>query len=157
MKKFIWIPVVILLFIFGLLIHTYMKATEPLKLAEQKAIKTAFAETKMVEVEDFQIYHGLERVSILQGKNKKGESIIVWIPEDPKDLVVRKKSNGVSAKVAINKVKQLSQPTNIIDVRLGMEMGIPLWEIYYRSDSNLINYYHVDFETGEWLKKIENL
>ena len=38
-----------------------------------------------------------------------------------------------------------------------MENDIPLWEIYYRSENNLINYYYVHFLTGEWLKKIENL
>jgi uncharacterized protein YpmB len=38
-----------------------------------------------------------------------------------------------------------------------MEKNRPLWEIYYRSEGDLINYYYVDFETGKWWKKIENL
>ncbi|WP_442594479.1 cell wall elongation regulator TseB-like domain-containing protein [Neobacillus sp. D3-1R] len=157
MKKLLWIFVILFLVTFGLISITYSQSIKPLKSAEQKAIKKAFLETRLKTVDDFELYHGLETVSIVKGKNVDGEKIIVWIPENGNEPIVRKEKNGVTKQQAINKVKQLSNPQKIVDVRLGMEKGIPLWEIYYLSDSNLINYYYVDFETGEWLKKIENL
>lgn len=157
MRKLIWILVILFLIIASLLTHTYIQAIKPLKLAQQKAENIAFEETDMVSVEEFEEYHGLDSVWIVKGKNKKGESLIVWIPEKMEEIIVKKEKDGIKAKDAIKKVQQLSKPKKIIDVRLGMEKGIPLWEIYYLSDSNLINYYHVDFESGVWLKKIENL
>jgi uncharacterized protein YpmB len=93
----------------------------------------------------------------LRGKVKKGESIIVWIPDKSKEVFVRKTKDGLSKEEAVQKLLQEKNPKKIISVRLGMEKNIPLWEIYYRSQNNLINYYYVHFDTGEWLKKIENL
>jgi uncharacterized protein YpmB len=157
MRKLIWVLVVILLIISSLLSYTYIQAMKPLKSSEELAIKIVLEETNLVSIDDFEEYHGLESVLVVKGKNKSGESLIAWIPEDKEEITVRKEADGITEKDAIKKVEQLSEPTKIMDVRLGMEKGIPLWEVYYLSDSNLINYYHVDFETGEWLKKIENL
>lgn len=157
MKKLLVGFVVLLLIFVGVLLNTYIQAIKPFNNAKQDAIEIAKAKTDIVVVDDFQLFHGIESVSILKGTNKKGEHIIVWIPKNSEDIMVKKEANGISEKNAIKKVKQLSNPKKIIDVRLGMEKGIPLWEIYYLSDSNLINYYHLDFESGEWLKKIENL
>jgi uncharacterized protein YpmB len=157
MKKLLWVFLVLFLMILSLLSYTYIQAMQPLKSSEEKAIEIALEETDLVSIDDFEEYHGLESVLVVKGKNKSGESMIAWIPENVDEITVRKEADGIKAKDAIKKVEQLSEPSKIIDVRLGMEKGIPLWEIYYLSDSNLINYYHVDFETGEWLKKIENL
>jgi uncharacterized protein YpmB len=112
---------------------------------------------ELSEVEDFHIYHGTETVSVLEGKNKKGENIIVWIPEKSKKVIWDKRKNGISKEDAVQRLLEEKSPKKIISVKLGMENSIPLWEIYYRSENNLINYYYVDFKTGEWLKKIENL
>jgi uncharacterized protein YpmB len=109
------------------------------------------------EIEDFHIYNGIETVNVIEGKSLKGEKIIVWIPENSKQVFVKKAKDGLSKEEAIQKLLQEKSPKKIISVRLGMEKNIPLWEIYYRSDNNLINYYYVHFDTGEWLKKIENL
>jgi uncharacterized protein YpmB len=157
MRKFIWIFLILFLIISSLLSYTYIQAMKPLKVSEKMAMKIALEETNLVSIDDFEEYHGLESVFVVKGKNNKGESLIAWIPEDKEELTVRKEKDGITEKDAIKKVEQLGKPSKIMDVRLGMEKGIPLWEIYYLSDSNLINYYHVDFETGEWLKKIENL
>jgi uncharacterized protein YpmB len=157
MKKFIWILVGIFICFVGLLIFTYIRAMQPVDLAKQKAIEIAINETEIVDVDDFGIYHGQDSIAIVEGKDKKGQSVLVFIPEKGEELVVRNKADGISKKQAIKKVNELTNPKKIMDVRIGMEMGIPIWEIYYLSEGNLINYYHLDFETGEWLKKIENL
>ncbi|NRD80544.1 DUF5590 domain-containing protein [Bacillus sp. BRMEA1] len=158
MKKWIFIIVLLLLVIFtGVSINVYVNAVKPVKTAEEKAVVLAKKSTSLSKVNDFHIYHGLESIDVIQGKNKKGENIIVWIPEKSKKVFVRKAKDGLSKNEAIQKLLQEKKPKQIISVRLGMERDIPLWEIYYRSNNNLINYYYIDFETGEWLKKIENL
>lgn len=135
----------------------YITAVDPVKAAEINAVKLAKEKTQLSEVDDFHLYHSLETVDIIEGKNKKGEKVIVWIPEKSKQVIVKKAKSGLSKEAAIQKLLQEQKPKQIISVRLGMEKNIPLWEIYYRSENNLINYYYVDFVTGEWLKKIENL
>ncbi|MFJ7725581.1 DUF5590 domain-containing protein [Neobacillus sp. NPDC097160] len=157
MKKWIVFLVLFVVAIIGMLIKVYFSSVEPVKAAEQKAVTLANKEVQMKEVQDFHIYNGLETINVIEGKNKKGEKIIVWIPDKSKKVIVKKAKNGLSKEEAIQKLLQEKKPKKIISVRLGMEKNIPLWEIYYRSENNLINYYYVHFETGEWLKKIENL
>jgi uncharacterized protein YpmB len=157
MKKWIIFIVIFVVVILGLLIKVYFTSVGPVKAAEKKAFAQANEEISLKEVEDFHIYNGLETVNVLEGKNTKGEKIIVWIPEKSKKVFVKKAKDGLSKEEAIQKLLQEKKPKKIISVRLGMEKNIPLWEIYYRSKNNLINYYYVHFETGEWLKKIENL
>jgi len=141
----------------GILIKVYLSAMNPVKAAEEKAVLLASKKAQLTEIQDFHLYNGLETVNVIEGKNKKGDKIIVWIPEKSKKVFVKKAKNGLSKEEAVQKLLQEKNPKKIISVRLGMEKNIPLWEIYYRSENNLINYYYVHFETGEWLKKIENL
>jgi uncharacterized protein YpmB len=157
MKKIILFLVLFIAVCVGVFVKVYASAQEPLNVAEEKAVSLAKEKVELSEVEDFHIYHGTETVSVLEGKNKKGENIIVWIPEKSKKVSWDKRKNGISKEDAVQRLLEEKRPKKIISVKLGMENNIPLWEIYYRSENNLINYYYVDFKTGEWLKKIENL
>jgi uncharacterized protein YpmB len=157
MKKWIIFIILFVLVIVGFLIKVYFKSVDPVNAAEKKAVALANKEISLKEIEDFHIYNGIETVNVIEGKSIKGEKIIVWIPENSKQVFVKKAMDGLSKEEAIQKLLQEKKPKKIISVRLGMEKNIPLWEIYYRSNNNLINYYYVHFETGEWLKKIENL
>ncbi|MCM3114600.1 DUF5590 domain-containing protein [Neobacillus sp. MER 74] len=157
MKKWIIVLSIIVLAFCGLLIKVYLSALDPVKTAETKAVSRAQEKISLKEVEDFHIYNGIETINVIEGKSKNGDKIIVWMPEKSKEIIVRKAKNGLTKEEAIQKLQQEKSPKKIISVRLGMEKNIPLWEIYYRSNNNLINYYYVHFDTGEWLKKIENL
>ncbi|MFZ7943065.1 MULTISPECIES: DUF5590 domain-containing protein [Bacillaceae] len=157
MKKWIISSVIVLIVILGIAIKIYFSSVEPVKAAEKKSIELAKNKVQFSEVQDFHIYNGLETVYVIEGKNKQGEQVIVWIPEKSKKVFVKKAKKGLSKEKAVQKLLQEKNPKKIVSVRLGMEKNIPLWEIYYRSENNLINYYYVHFETGEWLKKIENL
>ncbi|WML59959.1 DUF5590 domain-containing protein [Neobacillus sp. PS2-9] len=157
MKKWILSIVIFFVVLIGIFIKVYLSAMNPVKAAEEKAVLLASKKAQLTEIQDFHLYNGLETVNVIEGKNKKGDKIIVWIPEKSKKVFVKKAKNGLSKEEAVQKLLQEKNPKKIISVRLGMEKNIPLWEIYYRSENNLINYYYVHFETGEWLKKIENL
>lgn len=156
-KKVIIISLLIFSCIVGSAIYVYSNALKPVKALEKKALDLALNETALKSVEDFQLYHGQETYYIIKGKTSKDTSIYVWVPEKDGRIIVRKVSDGITKEEAVKKVKAEKHPAKIVSVRLGMEKNIPLWEIYYRTEGDLINYYYVDFKTGEWLKKIENL
>jgi uncharacterized protein YpmB len=157
MKKWIIIFILIILVVSGIFINVYLRAFAPVKTAEEKAVALAGKKVQFSQIDDFHIYNGNESVYVIEGKNKKGEKIIVWIPPKTKQVIVEKATSGLTKDQAIQKLEETKRPKKIISVRLGMERMIPFWEIYYLSDNNLINYYYIDFKTGEWLKKIENL
>jgi len=110
-------------------------------------------------VTDFTLYNGTNSYYIVKGTNQSGEKLIAWIPEEEKErkIIVRNEEDGISKEAAIDKLYQSKEPDEVVSVKLGMENQIPLWEIYYRSNDKLINYYYIDFKTGEWLKDIQNL
>jgi uncharacterized protein YpmB len=158
MKK--WIIIffaAIMLITTGIVIKVYFQAFAPVKSAEKKAVALADKKAHLSSVTDFHLYNGNETVYVIEGKNQKGAKVIVWIPAKTKQVIVKKAGSGLSREQAIQKLEETKNPKKIISVRLGMEKMIPFWEIYYLSDNNLINYYYIHFQTGEWLKKIENL
>lgn len=156
-KKIIIISIFIILIVLVSGIFIYQNALKPVKTAEKKAVQIAMEETELTKAEDFYLYNGQETYYVLKGKNEKGTNIYVWIPEKEGRIIVRKQSDGASEKEVVSKLLEEKNPKEIISVRLGIEDNRPLWEIHYRSEGNLINYYYVDFETGEWRKSIENL
>jgi uncharacterized protein YpmB len=157
MKKWIIILISMILVVSGIFISVYLRAFSPVKAAQEKAVAIAEKKVQFSKIDNFHIYNGNETVYVIEGKNKKGEKIITWIPLKTKQVVVLKAKSGLSKEQAIKKLEETKNPKKIISVRLGMEKMIPFWEIYYLSDNNLINYYYIHFQTGEWLKKIENL
>lgn len=62
------------------------------------------------EVEDFHIYNGLETVNVIEGKNKKGDNIIVWIPEKSKKVFVEEAKNGLSKEAAVERLYNEKSP-----------------------------------------------
>lgn len=157
MKK--WITIISLC-VLALLLGTikfYMNAFEPIKTAEERAVETAKKEAGITVVDEFHVYYGEEACYVVQGKDQEETQWIVWIPENKEKVIKRKASSGITKKEAIDKLLEEKKPSKIISVKLGMEKNIPLWEIQYELNENTLNYYYVDFKTGEWLKKIENL
>lgn len=157
MKKWIGILIVFVVVIVGVFAKVYITAREPVNAAAKKAVPLAKEKAGLTEVTAFHLYHRKETVDVVEGKNSKGEKLIVWIPEKSKKVIVKKAKSGVTKEEAIQKLLNEKRPKKIVSVRLGLEDGTPIWEIYYLSDGNLMNYYNVRFDNGEWESKTENL
>lgn len=159
MKKWIFISFVLLVIVLGFMIHLYDRATEPLKEGERIATKKVLSETDMVTISHFSPYFGSNAYYCIKGEDERGESLIAFVPMDDngEKIFVFKEKDGISEEEAIQLIQKEKNPKEIIRVTLGMEQNIPVWEIYYRSDNDLINYYYLDFLTGKMIKNIQNL
>lgn len=157
MKKWLWITAIGVIVLIGIAVKIYLNATEPVAEAESRAIEIAKEETEITDIIEFSLYHGSKAYYVVQGSNKEGEKLIAWIPEKGGKIVVLRAEDGITKSEAINTLYNEVSPDEIIDVRLGIEKNNPLWEIYYRSSNDKINYYYIDFETGEEVRDIKNL
>ncbi|MFE8702204.1 DUF5590 domain-containing protein [Cytobacillus sp. FJAT-54145] len=157
MKKWIFIVSIVIVILIGIMVNVYLNAVEPIKTAKEKAENIAIQETSLVTMTDFSLYNGSYTYYVVKGLNEDKEEIIVWINEEERTFTERKVSDGISREEAIQRLYEEKSPEKVMRVQLGMENGVPLWEIYYRTEKNLINYYYVDFKTGEWLRDIQNL
>lgn len=161
MKKWIFFSILIVVTIVGILINVYLNAVEPVKAAEKEAVQIASDETNLSDFTNFSLYSGEETYYVMTGKNAKQEDVYVWINEKNSEVITRNAKNGITKKEALNKLYQEKNPNEIIEVRLGMariqKTDRPAWEIFYRNNNDTINYYYVDFDTGEKLRAIDNL
>lgn len=161
MKKWILLSILFIAIISGILVNVYLNAVEPVKAAEKKAVQIASKETKLSDFTNFSLYSGEETYYVMTGKSARQEDVYVWINEKNDEVITRKAKNGITKKEALNKLYKEKNPKKIIEVRLGMarvqKTDRPAWEIFYRNNSDTINYYYVDFDTGEKLRAIDNL
>ncbi|MBT2694189.1 DUF5590 domain-containing protein [Bacillus sp. ISL-55] len=161
MKKWIFFSILIVVTIVGILVNVYLNSVEPLKAAEKEAVQIASEETNLSDFTNFSLYSGEETYYVMTGKNAKQEDVYVWINEKNSEVITRNAKNGITKKEALNKLYQEKNPNEIIEVRLGMariqKTDRPAWEIFYRNSNETINYYYVDFDTGEKLRAIDNL
>ncbi len=160
MKKWIIISVVVILASSVLGVSVYLNATKPLRNAEEKAIGIAKQETDLTDFKDFQLFNGEDTYYVLQAKDPRGDEVYVWIAEKDQKTVIKNVNSGVNQEQAVQVVFTDREPEEIISVRLGMtkiqKTIRPTWEIYYRTANGHLNYYYVDFETGEKLRAIDN-
>ncbi len=158
MKK--WLTIIFsVLFVLAIVSITfYMKAMNPKKTAQEVAQKRMLAETDLITMDKFYLYHGADTYFVVIGKKKNGEKAVVWMPEDQKkNVVVKKLSDGISEQEAIQKLQSEKSPKAILQVKLGMEKNLPVWELTYLDKKEQLNYYYIHFDTGKWWRNIENL
>jgi uncharacterized protein YpmB len=160
-KKWIFFSIFIVVTIVGILVNVYLNAVEPVKASEKKAVQIASKETNLSDFTNFSLYSGEETYYVMTGKNAKQEDVYVWINEKNREVITRNVKNGITKKEALNKLYQEKNPNEVIEIRLGMariqKTDRPAWEIFYRNNNDTINYYYVDFDTGEKLRAIDNL
>lgn len=157
MKKWIWLGIIVFIIIVGLTVNVYINAVKPVKAASSIAEEIAQEEAGIESVDDFTLFHGSETYYIVEGKDASNEEVIVWMEEETHTVTIKKKKDGLSKQEAINILSTERNLTQYDTVQLAMYKGKPSWEIYSHTEDNLINYYYVDFETGEILLTIENI
>lgn len=124
------------------------------EVAAEKAIRSGQIES----VKDVQPYNGTSSMMTVFGENKAGENIAVFVQntQDEKYPEV-KLSDGISAEKATNIVLKEQKVTKVLHVFLGIEEDEPIWEVAFKNDHGKLNYVYIQFEDGEWLKRILNL
>lgn len=137
----------------------FLYAEKPVTSAEAEALDRISGQVDIKTTDKFYLYNGPKEVYyVLTGKNSKNKNIIVWVPKKKSGKVyVKYASEGITAKEARDKVTKEKKPKKILHVTLGMEKGTPIWEVAYLDENDKLNYFDIDFETGEWYREIENL
>ncbi|WP_212935392.1 cell wall elongation regulator TseB-like domain-containing protein [Bacillus hominis] len=162
MKKWIFAIIIVIVAsgIYGA--YVYNKAMEKKIPKESKSVEIAKEKAKLTNVKSVDYYNGESSYTVVQGTDEKGEQLIVWVPEKKGETIIRKKSEGISEKDALQRtIEQVgdeskepkSKPKEILKVKLGVENNIPLWEVTYIDDDNRYSYYNLAFQDGQFLKR----
>lgn len=115
---------------------------------EAEAVEIAKREKNLVTITNVDHFFKNETYYVVEGKNENGTDMVVWVGED-KEVTSEIAKKGLSEKQILDFVKTNYDAKKIIDSRLGMEDGIPLWEVVYYDDQDRYTYYYGYFETGK--------
>ncbi|ALQ18044.1 peptidase [Listeria monocytogenes] len=156
-----WIAIILgIIIVFVVAAFLYIRyAEKPVTNAETEALDRISGQVDLKTTDQFYLYNGPKEVYyVLTGKNSKNQNIIVWVPKKKSDKVyVKFASDGITKQQARDKVTKEKNPKKILHVNLGMEKETPIWEVAYLDKNDKLNYFDINFETGEWYREIENL
>lgn len=155
MKKWILLlSAVVSVFIicFALIYFTANKQVNAeLEIAEEAA------KSEGMEVSDSYHYHGSEAYFIVSGSIEGTEQLFFYPENNELDSVTVSFDAGISEEQAIEMLYAADEPSKILSSKIGMESVGPVWEIVYEDQDELLNYYYVKFESGDWWRTIRNL
>ncbi|WP_410981976.1 DUF5590 domain-containing protein [Bacillus cereus] len=153
MKKWIFAIIIVIVAIGLYGVHVYNATMEKKIPKESKVVEIAKEKAKLTKVKNVEYYNGKSSYAVVQGVDEKGEKIIVWVPEKKGDVLVKKQSEGISEKDALQIVTKEQKPKQFLKVKLGAENNVPLWEVTYIDDENRYTYYYLAFQDGKFLKR----
>ncbi|RBW69425.1 DUF5590 domain-containing protein [Bacillus taeanensis] len=158
MKKAVFVLAVITAIVIWQGVSFYSEVTSANAGLEQKAAAKAKELFHIKTISKVSFYHGSNSYQVVQGKNEQEEEIIAWISTNPKiEPFSRKASAGVTKKQVKELIDKKVDYKKIIDIRLGAENKVPLWEVTYIDQEDRYSFYYVAFKDGAYLNKKYNL
>ena len=79
------------------------------------------------------------------------------IPEEGGDVTILQQSAVVNEQEARSITLQDKPDVEVLEARLGLLNGEPVWEVNYRMSNQRIGYYYISAKNGKWIKDIENI
>lgn len=133
---------------------TYSSAREQYSQNHEKSKELALEVGKLSSVDSIDTFYGQLKYHVLSGKNNKDEKVYAWVPQKEKseEVIVENQSSGITKEEAIKKVSKEYDLVELIVVNLGMDEGIPIWEVKYRDKSNRYTFDYVRFSDGTIVK-----
>lgn len=135
----------------------YMKSRQPLLQAKEETTKIALENSELVKVDKFFWYNNKQTYFAVSGVNKKEESMIVIVEQEGGNVLVLNPGEFISEneakKIAYTKMKT----KQLLEARIGVDKGQPVWEIAYEQENGKLGYYIVTAREGNWVKDIKNI
>lgn len=139
-------------------IMVLFNANKPIAAAKRAAIESAVTSGQLTTAHSAEVFNGTRSFVTVYGEGKDGEEKAVFVDgksQDGFEEVLM--ADGISAKQAVENVKQELNVSAIHHVALGMEEEGPVWEVTFKGANGKLNYVYIFFEDGQWWKRILNL
>lgn len=155
MKKWILLlsaVVAVFIICFALIFFTAkQQVNSELEIAEEAARSAG------MEVSESYHYHGSEAYYVVSGNVEGSEQLFFYPENDELETVLIPFEDGISEEQVLEMLYSDDAPQKILSSKIGMESVGPIWEIVYEDEDELLNYYYVKFESGDWWRTIRNL
>lgn len=133
------------------------QALKPVNRVKKASVKIARDVADIKRVDDFYWFNRGENYYTVIGSNSKGEKKVVFIPQDGSEALVMDQSQGVSEEEVIQSMLDVDEVKRIRKLSLGVHDKEPVWEVVVTNQSNQIDYYLINFETGNISQTLKNI
>lgn len=142
---------IVAIWVFG---SAYSVAREQYLDGHEKSKELALKKGELSSIQSVETFNGNIKYHVMSAENAKDQKVYVWVPQTKKNenVIIKKQSSGITEKDAISKVNQEYDPVKIVDVKLGMDEGIPIWEVKYKDKTDRYTFDFVNFYDGEIIK-----
>ncbi|MBM7577406.1 hypothetical protein [Jeotgalibacillus terrae] len=154
MKK--WILLIIAIFAVFIACFLIIFNAAKNQVNNQLDIAEAAAMDEGISVKESYHYYGSAPYSVVEGTSDGVEKLF-FLAENGEDPVIIDAAAGVDQEQVLNMLEADDNPKKILSSKIGMEPIGPVWEVIYEDEDELLNYYYVKFESGEWWRTIRNL
>ncbi len=148
--------IIIVLILSGVWIFTstYLKAREDYESGHKESKKFAIENANLSAISQINTFSADKKYHVITGENSNDEPVYAWISNVNKEreIIVKKQSSGITKEEALERVYQEHNPSEIISVQLGMDEGVPIWEVKYQDESDRYTFDFVNFYDGEIIK-----
>ena len=137
--------------------YVYYVGHQPMAKARKEAVEIAEEHAGLKEMDQFFWYNGTETYFTVTGKNDKKENIIVIIAKKGAKTQIIQQSDTISESEARKLTRESKNPKKILETRIGMEKGVPIWEVAYKEENGRLGYHIITLKDGEYVRDIGNI
>jgi uncharacterized protein YpmB len=153
MRKWMILFVAFLCIAIGVSVSVYRGSLAPKRSLVEAARERAEEQARFVHIDEIDTYYGENAYVVFVGTDRKGTKKIAWVPEKNGSVIVKEAKSGLTKREAIERLTAERNPKKIVSAKLGMEKGVPLWELTYIDEDNRYSFYYISFEDGTFLKR----
>ncbi|MDT2849539.1 DUF5590 domain-containing protein [Vagococcus carniphilus] len=133
------------------------QSASPMRKAKSQAVKISKNVAGISDVQDFYWFTRDKTYFTVVGTDNKNIEKIVFLPQDGSEAVIMNQKDGITNDEAIKKVLDMKKTKKINKVSLGIYKEKPVWEVVANSIESGLNYYLVDFQSGEIVNEINQV
>ncbi|WP_153732242.1 cell wall elongation regulator TseB-like domain-containing protein [Sporosarcina obsidiansis] len=139
-------------------IMVFYQAEKPFASSREAAIDLVRNEGALEIVDRADIYHGTASIVSVYGTDEKGKSKVILVDEKAGKIIrTVTPTKGITKQEAADIVKKEDHVKKILHTSLGLEKETLFWEVTYLGEDESLNYVYLNFQDGEWRKRIMHL
>lgn len=132
-------------------------ANHPRREQQREAVTMARKYAHVDHVNGFYVYNREKTYYTVTGKNRHNQQVLVMIPQKGGNITVLKQSHGISNQQARQTVMSQEKPRKILRSAPGWFNDKVVWEVTYVNRQGALCYDLINFKTGKFVQRIDNL
>jgi len=133
------------------------RSLAPYNQAKAEATTLAQDRANLAEADEFYWYNGNETFFTVTGVDTEGTPIIVIVQQDGGAVEVIAQEEAITEQTAIEQTISRENPQEILEARIGMYNGNPIWEVSFKQGNDNLGYAIFSLTSGEWIRTIKNI